>query len=367
MKIVRSIYHIFRNILDNSKASFFAKKDCSFLKDKICSELFISHNFGGGTRTYEKNYLNNKKNVCIIRNVRGFKTKYLRITYKDEDFSFYIKTSYFSYLLECIKPQEITINSLVSYTNCFDILKIIEKYLNNHKTYTRYMIHDFHCVCPKFDLISGANYCELKCDRNNCDINIQYWRDNWQVLLNSINEIRVFCNSSKEIIKKVYPALPDEKFAFVPHDMSYCHFLPYKIRFNENTRIAFVGTCNTIAKGNEIINKFIKQYDKKEILILGNTPLSKENRNKKNVIQFGKYNNEELPYILEEYNVNIVIFPSIWPETFSYIISELIKTGVSIISFNIGAQGEKIKKYDKGYLCEDITTDSIILKLDEVK
>ena len=43
-----------------------------------------------------------------------------------------------------------------------------------------------------------------------------------------------------------------------------------------------------------------------------------------------------------------------WPETFSYVVSELMQMDIPIISFDFGAQGEKLKHYEKGILCKDI-------------
>lgn len=370
MKIVRTMYHIFRNIFDTTKAFFLEKKNLFFLSNVECDELFITHTFGGGTRTYEKNYLKDKKFVFIVRNVRGFKTKYLKILCADNNLEFYIKTSQLANLINLLHPKEITLNSLVPYTNYNDVLKNLIDYSRQNKTYIRYMIHDFHCVCPHFDLISDDNkYCFLECFKKKCKLkryNIKDWRNNWGTFLEVVKEIRVFCNSSKEIIKKTFPFLQDEKIIVVPHDMSYCKFEPYKLRSDEKTRIAIVGTCDTIAKGNIIINEFIKKYNKKEIVLLGKTPLWRENKKNKYVIQYGAYKNTDLPSLLEKYNIDFVIFPSIWPETFSYLVSELIQTGVHILAFDIGAQGEKLKNYNKGFLCKEINSESVVQKIEEV-
>lgn len=51
---------------------------------------------------------------------------------------------------------------------------------------------------------------------------------------------------------------------------------------------------------------------------------------------------------------SIVFFPSICPETFSYVVSEIMQFDMPIIAFRIGAQGENVERYAKGILVDSI-------------
>ena len=76
-----------------------------------------------------------------------------------------------------------------------------------------------------------------------------------------------------------------------------------------------------------------------------------ENRVYGERIQYlGKYRNTDLGNILQQSGVNVVFFTSVWPETFSYLISELMALNIPICCFDIGAQGEKIGGYEYGHL-----------------
>ena len=82
-----------------------------------------------------------------------------------------------------------------------------------------------------------------------------------------------------------------------------------------------------------------------------------------NITIHGKYEHADLIGIVEKYDIDIFIIPSIWPETFSYTTEEIILMQKPIICFNLGAQAERVSKYDKGYIAEDISAEAIYEKL----
>jgi glycosyltransferase involved in cell wall biosynthesis len=82
-----------------------------------------------------------------------------------------------------------------------------------------------------------------------------------------------------------------------------------------------------------------------------------------NTYYHGKYALKELPGIISKHKISMALFTSIWPETFSYTVSELMMLGMPIMCFDIGAQGEKVKAYDKGIICRD--ADDMVSKIIE--
>ena len=67
---------------------------------------------------------------------------------------------------------------------------------------------------------------------------------------------------------------------------------------------------------------------------------------------------------MEENLIDIILIPSICPETFSYTISEAMEMGLPVACFNIGAQAERVSKYSKGLVLNKIdarkTIDEIV-------
>ncbi|AEE15885.1 glycosyltransferase [Treponema brennaborense] len=370
MIVIKFIYHIFRNIFDTFLACIISFQKGTGPNDLYanCSELFITHTFGGGTRTFENNYLKNTKNIFIMRNVRGFKTKYITVNKYGEKKHYVFNVKKLDYLFQNLRPSKITVSSIIPYTNCKRMLESIIEYKNKTNASVCYMIHDFHCICPNFTLLAKDFSCNLDCSTHKCKINadIIEWRLIWKNFFSEIDEIRVFSESSKDMILQAYPDLHTDKFNIQPHDLSYCHFKPYKIRTEEPARIAIVGSCNTVAKGNKIVNDLVTYYDKKEIVLFGKIPLNGKARRNKVVLNFGPYKNDELPYLMEKYNINTVIFPSVCAETFSYTVSELIMFGINIICFDIGAQAEKVRNYEQGFIAPEISANAVITILENI-
>ena len=62
------------------------------------------------------------------------------------------------------------------------------------------------------------------------------------------------------------------------------------------------------------------------------------------------YKKEELPQLLEDNEIDIICILPIWPETFSYTVSEAWLNGIPIVATDIGAVGERIRKTGGGWL-----------------
>ena len=52
----------------------------------------------------------------------------------------------------------------------------------------------------------------------------------------------------------------------------------------------------------------------------------------------GSYQPDQLPYLIEAHCIDRWLFPSIWPETFSHVVHEMISTGLPVHAFDVGAQ-----------------------------
>jgi glycosyltransferase involved in cell wall biosynthesis len=62
----------------------------------------------------------------------------------------------------------------------------------------------------------------------------------------------------------------------------------------------------------------------------------------------GPYQRDQLTALIEAHRINMILFPSICPETFSYVIEELMLLRLPIVAFDLGAPGERLRDYDLG-------------------
>ena len=86
---------------------------------------------------------------------------------------------------------------------------------------------------------------------------------------------------------------------------------------------------------------------------------------RKNTEFYGKYKLDELPELIKKSTISMGIFPSICSETFSYLVSEHIMMGLPIMCFDIGAQADKVRAYDKGIVVKDV--DEMVEKIEKLR
>ena len=78
----------------------------------------------------------------------------------------------------------------------------------------------------------------------------------------------------------------------------------------------------------------------------------------------GEYQRDELSDLVQSEEIDVIFFPSIWPETFSFTCSEAISMGLPVASFDIGAPAERIKTYDLGKVMPlDLDIEEIVDEL----
>lgn len=338
--------------------------------------LWIDHSLGGGTETYSYNQfkkLGHKYHIFRLQ-YRPHNKIYVLTNQKNKS---PLQTSDLQqiYAQICnIQPTEIVVNNLVGYDNTLDILDAVKniKENANHKITVSFRGHDFQCICPSYNLInSDGKYCNAKCN-NQCEkcwakkrlapddtthnilksgaTDIKLWRNKWgNFLTNVTDQIIVFSNDTANILLRAYPGIKN-KISVIPHEtQKYPH-----VRINPHIgiNIAVFGNISH-AKGASVINemaRLLPQCDDVKIIIIGTMANADEH-----IIVHGKYKTHALPKIMKQHRIDAVFIPSIWPETFSYTTSEAISMGLPVVCYDIGAPAERVSKYAKGLVLDNIS------------
>jgi len=355
-------------------------------------KLIIDHLLGGGANEYTK-ILVSKEKISII------------IAYNIELGSYVItfcgqKIDKTSFRIDDIKEieriiinfnvEEIIINELVSYPKILDLLDFLVKLKKTNRSINlKFMVHDFFCVCPMYNLLNyEIKYCDIPSDLNYCDkclklnplvkeqvwfvqhdypnLTITLWRKKFKDLLKYSSKLTCFSQNSKEIIKKAYPNLSDDKFEITPHSVDWVR--PVIInKISKIFNIAIVGNL-MIHKGVHIVASLASYIDYHnlniKVHIFGDNFEPYESFNLiKTVVKHGRYKKIDLPELMEENEIDIVFIPSIWPETFSFTTEEAIKMQLPVAVFDIGAPAERVKHYDKGIILQEQSPEYIIMTI----
>ncbi len=141
-----------------------------------------------------------------------------------------------------------------------------------------------------------------------------------------------------------------------------------ELRKNHNFNVAFIGGL-VPAKGSRLAYEMImKEEETVNWYIFGNMNDDKlQNLKQKNLLKLGAYERNDLPQLLSAYEIDIICILSIWPETFSYTVSEALMCKVPVLASDIGAMGERIRKNGCGWLVDkDADAEIILGKLKEI-
>lgn len=367
MKTIHSVYHVLKFPVMKAKYISLCHSCKANLKEIFADSenriLLLTHDYGGGTLTYENNLISESKEKLIVLRMISYR-KNLAVKIERDGNVFYFPAKLLDSVFEN-KFKSVIVNSLLSFYGNEKFIPFLADYKRkNPDVRFTVMMHDFYPVCPHFNLVADNWNCNLECQKHKCrfdifvekfDGTISEWRKIWMNLLSVADEVRCFSNSSKEIVKKAYSDLEDEKITVVPHSLDYIKFTPIKNVEKLPLHIGIVGAIKSVPKGKLVVRELLKRIPKEiPISIIGATKHDIGGINRKNTKYLGKYNHDDLQHLVEDENISMEIFPSIWPETFSYLVSEHIAMNEPVVCFDMGAQAEKVRAYSKGTVVKNV-------------
>lgn len=242
--------------------------------------------------------------------------------------------------------------------------------------------HDHFFICYNYSLIDTGTreYCAksictsidkgcVKCLHRVTSYNVFDTKDYidarnllWKKILKGAEKIITPSNYLLNLIRKNHPEIENKNLEtiepFITTDIQ-------SLQVNENGRlcVAFLGVF-TIEKGSDI---FLEAYHKLKELnihwkIIGNiNPIYNQILEKLDIELTGKYERENLTKYL--YGVDLVILPSIRPETYSITLSECWYLGLPVIVADIGAYKSRVIEGNNGLLFRNNDSDNLAEKI----
>lgn len=362
VKVVPETIRIFRIWKRTSKGNFHRILDAG-----LSYELVVHSQLGGGTDRFLQNYLEEKKAVLILTCylygpacvfvIENPKTKKSQIFQIDQ----------FAKFLSCGQIESITINTFVRNRHLFSMMEDVVA----SGILFRYFVHDYFCICQNFNLLSGDRMCNFDCTHSiGCFdelnklwmtplVSTDQWHYLWERFLNEASEIRCFSKASRDLVIRAYPRLKSHNITIIPHSMAYCQFTPIHYQ-RKRLRVGIVGAISSVAKGRNVVLDFLRYARNKDFDVVVIGPYRVLSRPKAaNIKYLGPYRHSQLQDIIDQMEVNSILFPSIWSETFSYLVSEQMLMDIPIVCFDFGAQAEKIRAYQKGIICTSFAPEEI--------
>jgi glycosyltransferase involved in cell wall biosynthesis len=352
--------------------------DASELRNIV---LVIDHDLGGGANHYRERLVTEKINegaTVLIFSYYVATLSYVlmvRTIQRSERFAI----PGFDFLLELaeqLEIKEIIYNTGASFSRPEKLAPLIVELKNRYNLRLVLLVHDFFMVCPSHYLLDDAGgYCGIPeigrcqaCLANNQQEfsslyrsrDIVQWRAAWGAVIRVADEIRTFSDSSLKLLQKAYPALDSSRVIVAPHTVTYLTHGNINPSYTASLRIGVVGQIG-YHKGAKIVRDLACEIKARglniQIVVIGTIEAQCE---PSVVSETGPYRHDKLPELIENAGVNIMLFPSIWPETFSYVVQEQVELGLPVACFDLGAPAERLRSYDKGMIMKETTASAIL-------
>ena len=262
--------------------------------------------------------------------------------------------------------QHIVFNNILSFPAPMAFVERLTNWLRMRRGEEQFifLVHDYYCICPSWLLLNDrGKYCGIP-DTTVCTnclpandaaflefvrgIDVVSWRVSWGALLQEADEIRCFSNATRNLLLRAHGEICPEQVSVVPHTLDHAKLRKISLKDPGWPVIAIIGQI-TFYKGGEVVRNLANHIritgKKSRIVIVG---MIEFDLPKEIVTITGHYHPSKLPELLEIHGVNVGFFPSICPETFSYVTEEMIAMGLPVLAFDLGAPGERVAKYAYG-------------------
>ena len=324
--------------------------------------LVFDHQLGGGAVKTLNEELEKLSDTFIIL-ITKLSEDYIQISFKYQSLdNIEYKGTYSELikLLENFNIDRVIINTLAftGSTVSDKPTQLVLKLLKHFDIQAEFRLHDYHSLCPSINLLNSRNqFCELpelnvckSClpkNLNSIEANhilVNEWRDQWEALLENCSQVVCYSQESRDRFLSIYPKASSKTLVTKHLVPPLTIGVPRSGRrpVLDSLRIGVVGNLN-VAKGSEVFISLAKTI--------------KTNRDSAVIFSFGSVSNvpSGLPivgmgpykYPLDLYvkfqntDLDVILMPSIWPETYNLVSDELANFGIPIVLFKLGAPYER--------------------------
>lgn len=338
--------------------------------------LHLTHGLGGGTQRYVDDMQALPRTldheVAVLRpvNDRG-EDKRIFLRFDRADVELKLRPDRIERVLSAIEAQGVDIlihvNSRLTFGSAF-----LQTLLSGSRPYI-VMLHDFQWYCPRVHLMDERHfYCgEPKpavcqyCVSGGVDNDfgdqttlIEQDLDAWlgfnEAILRGATMLLAPSNDTAERYRRRFEL---SNIAIAPHPeprpQGATRFMARRSASPGVLRVAVVGAIG-VPKGFDVLVRLVERAARDRapffLTVIGFTPDDGRLTRYQNAEITGSYKASELGTLLTETDPDFVFLSSVWPETYSYVLSEIWETGYPVVAFDIGAPADRIRTTGGGIL-----------------
>lgn len=219
-----------------------------------------------------------------------------------------------------------------------------------------FTVHDYYLVCPRiFFLKNDLTFCEATLDESECDRcvstpgGVSVLRAESKKFLDSCQKIIAPSKTAKCFYQKYFPDLAITVVSHVDYNWLGPNIGQNNKRIGKRIRVGVFGII-VPHKGSRVLEDCLN-YTEKNKLPIDWFVLGRFDGKKRNVEITGGYNGyHDLRRLARKYAIDMVLLPSIAPETYSYTLSEAWDLRLPVMVGNIGAASERIRAVGGGWV-----------------
>lgn len=331
--------------------------------------LLITHRLGGGTEKHVQELaklLEPEIEVLIMRPT-DFGSVSIEWARSGEEFAAYFHwpNDYAEMInfLRGLSIERIHFHHLVEYEK--QVLKLPE----NLEIGYDFTAHDYYVLCPLYNLIGAeGKYCGepdaagcaacLSRHESLAGLDINDWRGRWADLINGADRVIV---PSNDVAARLRRYFPEASYVCLPH--------PEAADESENltplpvvreVKVLVLGDLS-VAKGTRLLEACAADARQRGLpLCFRLLGWARDDiRQEPDIPLFflGPYDDRQLPLLIERERADVIFFPALWPETYSYTLSAAMRSGLPIAAPRLGAFTERLADYESARLM-DFETDA---------
>lgn len=342
-------------------------------------QLHIAHSWGGGLNRWVQQYCEHdrERDNLVLRSIGtwgafGQRIALYRSAHMDQplrywDLTYPIRATAIAHLkyrmileevIADFRIEVILISSLIGHA-----LDALATGLP-----TIFVAHDYYPFCPAVVIQFGevCEQCELprltRCFAENeqnrffRNVTAHEWLSLRQRFVDLVNHRQTAFVAPSESVARYWrtllpAAFDEERFTVIPHGVD---FAPDKLPSppaHDKLRVVILGSLAP-QKGRALLETIWPSVmDRVELYLIGCDEDGAIFDGKPGMTVMQRYNHAELANIMADIQPELGVLLSIWPETFSYTLSELWLFGIPVLATAMGSFADRIEEGTNGFLC----------------
>lgn len=147
------------------------------------------------------------------------------------------------------------------------------------------------------------------------------------------------------------PALRDQVLTIIPHGLDFAPVRQPDPPIGERLRVVVLGSL-ALQKGRGLLEQIWTLIaGQVDLFLVGCGEDAETFRGQAGVTLIPHYRHEQLSDLMADIKPEVGLLLSIWPETFSYTLSELWLLGVPVVATRLGSFADRIQDGVTGFLC----------------